>query len=449
MKKFNDLNIRTRVSLILGLVFVFILSTMGIYSYQLNKKRRIAATETSMNTNIQDANHLINTQIKVNQEKLNYAIKYATEEFYKGDYKQINPIFGNILINNKYKKSPPNSGKVIINDKAYRVSYNKVDKIKEMTGAEVTIFQKREEGYLRVATTLKDNYGKRLINTYLANSADLMQNMQRGKSFNRITNILDRNYLGIYSPIKINGKVKGIIFVGTLATDFSKLKSILKDKSYFESGYIFMMSKAGKILLHPTLEGKNVSETNLYKKVIQSTKKEGKIQYLWPEKEGKQKVLYYKYNEAIESYIAITYDYEIWLSYLTSIIKSTSITVFLGVSILLLLLILVLKNVIVSLKKGVDFAGQVADGNLNATMDINQNDEIGMLAKSLNRMVEKLKEIVEGVNSGAGNIASASNQMSSNSQQLSQGANEQASSVEEVSSSMEEMVSNIQQNTDN
>ncbi len=101
------------------------------------------------------------------------------------------------------------------------------------------------------------------------------------------------------------------------------------------------------------------------------------------------------------------------------------------------------------LRKGVDFAQEVAQGNLMATVDVDQKDEIGDLAEALKGMVKKLREIVASVIGGSENIAAASQQMSSSSQEMSQGASEQASSAEEVSSSMEEMVSNIQQNTDN
>jgi len=99
--------------------------------------------------------------------------------------------------------------------------------------------------------------------------------------------------------------------------------------------------------------------------------------------------------------------------------------------------------------KGVAFARQIAEGDLTATVDVDQKDEIGDLASALGGMVAKIRDIVTNIMSGADNIAAASQQMSSSSQQMSQGANEQASSAEEVSSSMEEMASNIQQNTDN
>ena len=99
--------------------------------------------------------------------------------------------------------------------------------------------------------------------------------------------------------------------------------------------------------------------------------------------------------------------------------------------------------------KGVKFAKEIARGNLTATIDVKQQDEIGELVETLQTMLQKIREIVTAIMTGADNIAAASQQMSGTSQQISQGATEQASSAEEVSSSMEEMASNIQQNTDN
>ncbi|MGM0496692.1 MAG: methyl-accepting chemotaxis protein [Bacteroidota bacterium] len=101
------------------------------------------------------------------------------------------------------------------------------------------------------------------------------------------------------------------------------------------------------------------------------------------------------------------------------------------------------------INKGVEFAKKLSNGDLTATVDVDQKDEIGVLAQALKNMSYKLKEVVANIQNGADNIAAASQQTSSSSQQMSQGSSEQASSAEEVSSSMEEMTSNIQQNTDN
>ncbi len=111
--------------------------------------------------------------------------------------------------------------------------------------------------------------------------------------------------------------------------------------------------------------------------------------------------------------------------------------------------IVITQSISRPIRKGVEFAETISSGDLTATVDVNQRDEIGQLAEALRGMAKKLRNIVADVIGGADNISSASVQMSSTSQQMSQGATEQASSAEEVSSSMEEMVSNIQQNTDN
>ena len=106
------------------------------------------------------------------------------------------------------------------------------------------------------------------------------------------------------------------------------------------------------------------------------------------------------------------------------------------------------RAITVPVNKGVIFAQKLAEGDLTVTIDVNQKDEIGVLANALSGMGSRLRSIVEEILTGANNIASASQQMSSTSQEMSQGANEQASSVEEVTSSMEEMAANIQQNTE-
>ena len=120
------------------------------------------------------------------------------------------------------------------------------------------------------------------------------------------------------------------------------------------------------------------------------------------------------------------------------------------ISILAILFAFVLSRGIISpINKSVLFAQKLSDGDLTASIDIEQDDEIGKLGKALQNMVDQLRYIIGDVVGGADNINAASRELSNTSQQMSQGASEQASSAEEISSSMEEMVSNIQQNTHN
>jgi len=106
-------------------------------------------------------------------------------------------------------------------------------------------------------------------------------------------------------------------------------------------------------------------------------------------------------------------------------------------------------SIVKPLRKGVDFAKALGTGDLNATVDIDQDDEIGELAQALRDMVEKIRTIIIKIVEGSEHIGLTGEELNVKAHQLSQGATDQASSTEEVSSSMEEMVSNIQQNTEN
>ena len=106
-------------------------------------------------------------------------------------------------------------------------------------------------------------------------------------------------------------------------------------------------------------------------------------------------------------------------------------------------------NLVTPIKKSLKFANTVAKGDLTATVEIDQKDEIGQLADALVNMSSQLQEIVTNIKTGSDNLAVASQQLTVGAQQISSGVSEQAASAEEISSSMEEMTANIHQNASN
>jgi len=122
---------------------------------------------------------------------------------------------------------------------------------------------------------------------------------------------------------------------------------------------------------------------------------------------------------------------------------------FVAVALGIILAWVIARGIIKPMQKGVTFAETVARGDLTASIDVDQEDEVGNLAHAMREMVSKLGSIVTEVKSASGNVASGSQELSSTSEEMSQGATEQAAAAEEASSSMEEMASNIRQNADN
>ncbi|WP_158275622.1 methyl-accepting chemotaxis protein [Marinilabilia rubra] len=91
-------------------------------------------------------------------------------------------------------------------------------------------------------------------------------------------------------------------------------------------------------------------------------------------------------------------------------------------------------------------SSEIAKGDLTHEISIKSDNEIGSLAESFSKMVEKLQYFVKEIQQGSENITSASQQLGSSSQTLSSSTNEQASTGEEISSNMEEMSASVQQN---
>ena len=96
-----------------------------------------------------------------------------------------------------------------------------------------------------------------------------------------------------------------------------------------------------------------------------------------------------------------------------------------------------------------EFAESLANGDLNVRIDLNQNDEIGILAQSLTGMRDQLSNVVQQVRTNSDALGSASQEISATAQSISQSAIEQASGVEETTASIEQLNASVRQNSDN
>jgi len=95
-----------------------------------------------------------------------------------------------------------------------------------------------------------------------------------------------------------------------------------------------------------------------------------------------------------------------------------------------------LSNVVEILKKG-------ENGDMRARSDINQKDEIGIVASSVNHFFEKIQEILKGLLVNSDTLAGAAEELSSVSRQLASGAEETVSQSNTVASTTEQMAMNI------
>ncbi|MFI3119796.1 MAG: methyl-accepting chemotaxis protein [Methylococcaceae bacterium] len=129
----------------------------------------------------------------------------------------------------------------------------------------------------------------------------------------------------------------------------------------------------------------------------------------------------------------------------TIIIVTIILSIVLGVIIALFLASMITKPIIL----GVKFAESLSKGDLTAQIDIDQKDEIGVLASALQTMRDQLSSVVQQVRTNSDALGSASQEISATAQAISQSATEQASGVEQTTASIEELSSSVKQNADN
>lgn len=82
---------------------------------------------------------------------------------------------------------------------------------------------------------------------------------------------------------------------------------------------------------------------------------------------------------------------------------------------------------------------QMASGDLTMKIDIDNNDEIGNVARAFNAMSQRLNQVVREISTVADEVASGSKNISDSGTVLASGATTQAASVEELSATISEI----------
>ena len=104
---------------------------------------------------------------------------------------------------------------------------------------------------------------------------------------------------------------------------------------------------------------------------------------------------------------------------------------------------LVTRSITRPLVEGVEFAQNLAKGDLSATLDVSQKDEIGRLAHALNEMVEGFRNLISQISDTTGSLSGASEELSAVSTQMAAQAEEMTTQATTVATASEEVSANV------
>lgn len=449
MNFLNNMKIGVRLNLVLGITIVIVISSLGLYTIVNQRTTIFSNTDIRMYEQVKDLSRMVETEINLNQERVNTGMEYT--EFYFNNLGKLEirkneqiPLKATNQVTKASQDIDVNSW--FINGEKIQGANTIVDAITNSIGGTATIFQRIPQGYLRISTNVINNEGKRGTGTFIPNDSPVAKSISSGQAFYGRAFVVDDWYLTGYRPIVNENEVVGIIYFGVKEKNLENLKALFASKKYYDKGYPYLVAANGDVIIHPTKEGDSFAGQEFFLDMKNAANQMDKSEYVW---EGEDKVQYFNYIEKIDSYASVTIYKSNVMGIVNKVRNAILIAILLSVLIFLGINSMISRSITSALNKGVEFAKAIASGDLSKSIDIDQKDEIGELATALNEMIFKLKDIINHIVQGSNSIASASQQLSSTSESLSQGASEQASSVEEVSSTMEEIAANIEQNTEN
>jgi len=301
-------------------------------------------------------------------------------------------------------------------------NFEPVDFFTKQTGAVAAIYVKDEGKYLRISSSLKDEEGKRILLDEIDSSTLVFSKIEERESYVGLERLASKNYMSVYRPIISKGEIIGALYIGY---DFTKgletLEKKLKNVVIGDSGSIFVINSKAEVLLHKSLEGKNILQ---YKDVkgnfyIQEILKKQNGTLYFENALGKQIVSFAKYDKWDWFIIAGSKEEEFLK--ISKEVQNEFIVATILLTLILLGIIFILVNKLVSspLEKFqtglLDFFSYLNKSKNDVKdIDLNSNDEIGKMARLINQnihsikvhmkeestLISDVKEVVNTVNQG-------------------------------------------------
>jgi len=305
---------------------------------------------------------------------------------------------------------------------------------------------------------IEDTTNQELKTTYYQvrkKNRDVIVNPYYDQSTKEVKNILMTSLL---APIKGNsGEFEGMVGIDISLEQMNKIIERVKP---FENAVSYMISEDNRIVAHTKSEltGKNflnslAADSTIFQKYFA---KSSNVDHSFTYKNSLDGIEYFVAFQPILINNAET-NWFIGIEVPTSVILSEArtamfrlvIAAIIGLIVLCIVIIAIADKITSPIIKAVEFAKTIASGNLNAKLQIEQNDEIGDLAESLSIMASRLTKIIGEIMQSSDTIASNTSNLLHSSSALAEGASRQAASSEEMSTSMELVVNRIQKNTEN
>jgi methyl-accepting chemotaxis protein len=237
--------------------------------------------------------------------------------------------------------------------------------------------------------------------------------------------------------------------------NLDNLAITVKGVKFGKKGYIAILDQNRKVIVHPVNKPGSDFTNSFVNKVY--AKSSGTFGY---QLNGVQKTMYFNTNELTGWKVMGTLVNSEMKAETLPILYKTLIVLVLTLVFGAIIATLIIRSITTRLQLLVDASNSISEGDLKIdTILVKNNDELGQLSNSFNKMKESLHTVIMEVNEKSETLAAASEQLSASAEQsgkaseqvvaaiqeVASGAENQNSSLEASAQSLNEMTNNIQQ----
>jgi methyl-accepting chemotaxis protein-2 (aspartate sensor receptor) len=454
MHKLKDLGVGVKLAGPLLLVALLALGAVAVISVRMSTTALDRATSDAMAARVADVSSttdLYNRELTANAKRLGALFASLQRAPLSLD------VTRKVLVNGTETPALLDGTTPLNND------LGRVDDFTKVSGAVATVFARSGDDFIRITTSLKAADGARAMGTKLAHEHPAYAKLGDGKPYTGRATLFGREYMTTYLPFTDKaGAVIGAWFIGLDFTDgLASLKQSFAKERVGKSGYVYVIdarpgAQQGTVVLHPTLQGKNVLDRKDARSgapFVKTMLEEGQGALVsWDDTD---------HPRGVENVVVFA-TYAPWSWLVVATVPREEVTApsaalrdwILGLSVVALALLALavawLTHRLVSrpLGRAVAMTEQVAKGNLAVTARVECNDEVGRLMRALDEMASHLRRTVSEIHRLSEEVASSSKEIATGNADLSRRTEGQAASLEKTAASTGQMSGTVKQNAE-
>ncbi|WP_342315839.1 Cache 3/Cache 2 fusion domain-containing protein [Lysobacter sp. FW306-1B-D06B] len=298
--------------------------------------------------------------------------------------------------------------KLSLDGQTVDASFAPVDRFTQDTGAVATVFAREGGDFVRVATSLRNEKGERVIGTRLAHDSPAYARLLKNQAYTGKATLFGRAYMTHYRPLHDDaGALVGVLFVGKdYGSELAALKERTRAMRIGERGHFLVIDTAREgeesLVIHPTDEGtplRGILDTAGQQALRTAVAAGGglvEVDLAGATKSAAEPTLV-----AVESFPAWNWAVVAAEPKAQIVAASHALVVLIAVaSLVTLMLILgvswwcVRRTVTQPLAEVARLADDVAQGRLDSAMPRARHDELGRLQQSMARMRERVQSVI-------------------------------------------------------